>query len=92
MKTLLLTTALLASLPLVAVDDNTVTYRDLMEEDDAGLEASLEQAKAKALQLGGGKVVSATTAKRGGIYVHTIKVRQEGGDEVVYVIDGDDIH
>jgi hypothetical protein len=88
-----LSTALLFSLPLAAADDNTVTYRDLMEEDDAGLEASLERARLKAKRLSGdGEVISATTAKRGGIYIHTIKVRQRDGGEVVYVIDGDDIH
>jgi uncharacterized membrane protein YkoI len=52
----------------------TVTIEDLMGNDDPRLQITLDQATAKVLRETGGRLLSASTVRENGIFVHRIKV------------------
>lgn len=57
-----------------SAQNGTVTVEDLMGSDDPRLQVSLDQATAQVRRETGGRVLSATTVREGGLFVHRIKV------------------
>ncbi|MCW8918315.1 MAG: hypothetical protein OQL08_05820 [Gammaproteobacteria bacterium] len=54
--------------------NGTVTVEDLMGSDDPRLQITLDQATATVRRETGGRVLSASTVREGGLFVHRIKV------------------
>lgn len=57
-----------------SAQNGTVTVEDLMGSDDPRLQVTLDQATAQVRRETGGRVLSATTVREGGLFVHRIKV------------------
>jgi uncharacterized membrane protein YkoI len=57
-----------------SAQNGTVTIEDLMGNDDPRLQVTLDQAVAQVRRETGGRVLSATTVRDHGVFVHRIKV------------------
>ena len=70
---------------LLAQDGGTVTIQDLTESNKSGM--SLDQAVRKVRRETGGRILSAKTIKKEGVWVHRIKVLTPDKRVMIYEID-----
>jgi uncharacterized membrane protein YkoI len=70
-----------------SAQNGTVTVQDLMGNDDPRMQVTLDQAVAQVRNETGGRVLSATTVRENGMFVHRIKVLTPENQVVIHEIE-----